>query len=82
MRPSWDDIRDDMLVDSCTVAVPDLWCLGLLRPDVVTPTPQSLDDLGKDGCGKRYAKKDQGFVYEVGKAELGPNCCDFVSMEG
>jgi hypothetical protein len=82
MRPGLDDDRNGVLADSCTVAMPYLGCFGLLRPDVVTPTSQSLDDLRKDGCGKRYAEKDQGFVYEVGKAELGPNCCDVVSMKG
>lgn len=40
--------------------------LRLLLANVVPPTPQSLDNLGKDSRGKWYTEEDQRLVYKVG----------------
>ena len=40
--------------------------LGLLLANVVPPTPQSLDNLGKNSRSKWDTEEDQGLVYKVG----------------
>jgi len=47
----------------------------LSLPNVVAPFAQGFDDLWEHGCSKWHPDEDEGFVDEVGEAELGPDCC-------
>jgi hypothetical protein len=44
--------------------------LGPSLANIVSPTPQSFDNLGEDGSGKWHAEEDERFMHEVGQAEL------------
>jgi hypothetical protein len=46
---------------------------GLGSSDLVSPTPQRLSGLGKEGGCERYSDEDQGLVDSVSQSELSPD---------
>lgn len=58
---------------SCT---PDLGSLWFLLSNIVAPFPQGLDYFWKHcGC-KWHSEEYEGFVDQVGKTQLAPDCYD------